>query len=88
MPLSAAECEALKQVLNGKATNQKHLDVARWLRRGDFEEPKGTGGSHSVWVHPSSGRRVLVADHGGGQMNPVFVKKVYRTIREANGCPE
>lgn len=87
MPLTVAECEELKQVLSGKATNQKHLDVARWLRRGDFEEPKGTGGSHVVWVHPS-GARFLVASHGGGQMNKHYVKKAYRTIREANKCPE
>lgn len=87
MALAAEECVELKHALKGKATNYRYSDVARWLQRGDFVEPRGATGSHRVWTH-SGGRRVQLVDHGAGELLPVYVKRAFRTIREANGCPE
>lgn len=87
MALSPQECAELKEVLRGKGTNHRYADVARWLRKADFDPPRDAEGSHRVWVHPS-GRRVLLVDRGHGPILPVYVKKAIRTILEVGACPD
>lgn len=87
MALTSQECAELLGVLQGRAVGHRYSEMARWLRRSDFEPPKKPKGSHRVWRHPS-GRRVGVVDSGGGDMLPAYVKQAIRTMREANQCPE
>lgn len=74
-------------MLSGKGTNRSYSDVARWLRRGNFEPPKMPEGSHRVWVH-TSGRRVQLVEHGRGELLPAYVKNAAKIILEVGECPD
>lgn len=87
MALSHKDCDELRNVLAGKATNYTYSDVARWLRRADFDPPTKPQGSHRVWVHPQSGRRVQLVEHGRGDLLPAYVKNAAKIILEVAECP-
>ena len=87
MDLSGRDCGEIRGALEGKATNYRYADVARWLRKADFTPPRKTSGSHRWWRHPS-GRRVGVPDHGRGQVKRWYVKEAAKAIVEIGGCPE
>lgn len=87
MALSRKDCDEIRSVLTSKATNYTYSDVARWLKRGNFEPPQKPQGSHRVWVHPRSNRRVQLVDHGRGELLPAYVKNAARIILEVGECP-
>lgn len=85
MPLSGADCREVRGALEGKATNYTYADIAKWLRRANFEPPRNPKGSHRVWVHPS-GRRVQLVERGHGELLPAYVKNAARVILETGAC--
>ena len=87
MALSRKDCDEIRSVLSGKATNYTYSGVARWLKRASFEPPKKPQGSHRVWVHQRK-RRVQLVDHGRGELLPAYVKNAARIILEVGECPE
>jgi hypothetical protein len=86
MALSRADCNELRAVVQGKATNYRYLDVARWLTRAEWSVA-GQAGSHRTWRH-ASGRRIVLVDAGRGEVLPVYVKRACRAMLEEGGCPE
>lgn len=80
MPLRPRDCDELREVVRGKATNYRYNDVARWLKRADCILPTGGGGSHETWRHPS-GRKIPMR-RGTGVVLPAYVKKVARILLE------
>jgi len=86
--MAQVNCDELRTILSGKALGFRYGEVARWLRRADFEPPRKPEGSHRVWVHPPSGRRVPLVDKGRGQLLPCYVKAAARTLWEIAGCAD
>ena len=83
-PLEKDDCDLIRALLKGKATNVSYGDLSRLLSRAGFTE-SGKGGSHRTWRHPSVGRVPLV-DSGGGEILPIYVKRALRKILETGGC--
>ncbi len=88
MDLSKGDCREIRHALSTKATGFRYSDVAKWLRRADFEPPPQGSGSHRVWYHSASGRRVQMVDKGRGDILPVYVKRAAQAIIDLGGCPE
>jgi hypothetical protein len=88
MDLSRGDCKEIRGALSGKATGRTYPQVARWLAHADFEPPRGGSGSHRVWYHRPSGKRVPMVDKGRGELLPVYVKRAARAIVDLGGCPE
>ncbi len=87
MELSDRDCREIRGALDGRTTNFRYRDIARWLSKADFVPPSNPRGSHRWWRHPS-GRRVGVPDHGRGQVKWWYVKEVAKVIVELGGCPK
>jgi predicted RNA binding protein YcfA (HicA-like mRNA interferase family) len=85
MPLSGKDCQELRSALAGRATNFRYSDVARWLRRAGFEEPRSEG-SHRTWVHSSTGIRVVLVERGRGELLPVYVKRAVAAMLTIGEC--
>jgi hypothetical protein len=88
MHLSKGDCGDITGALSGKATGWTYQQVTRWLARADFQGPRSGSGSHRVWYHRPSGKRVPMVDKGRGELLPVYVKRAARAIVEIGGCPE
>lgn len=88
MNLSERDCTDIRHALSTKATGFRYSEVAKWLLRAGFEPPRGGSGSHRVWYHRPSGRRLPMVDKGGGEILPVYVKRAARAIIDVGGCAE
>jgi len=88
MDLSKGDCREILNALSSKATGFRYNQVAKWLARADFEPPAKGSGSHRVWYHSPSGRRVPMVDKGRGEILPVYVKRAARAIIDLGGCTE
>jgi hypothetical protein len=86
MDLSKGDCAEIRHALSTKATGCSYRQVARWLRHADFEPPRTATGSHRVWYHSASGRRVQLVDKGSGEILPVYVKRAAQAIIDLGGC--
>lgn len=86
MALSRSDCREVRRALSGKATGYRYDEVARWLRRADFDPPVGSGGSHRVWFHAATSRIAQLVDKGHGELLPVYVKQAAKVILEVGGC--
>jgi hypothetical protein len=86
MDLTDGDCDDLRAILDGRGTNIRYTQLARWLRRADFSE-HGGGGSHRAWRHPSGKRFPAMVDHGRGHILPVYAKRAARAIVDLGGCP-
>jgi len=87
MPLSAADCGKIRQVLKGRGTNYRNKDVARWLEKAGFQPPRNVSGSHRVWRH-HSGRRIVLVDRGKGDILAPYVKNAAKILLEVGACPD
>jgi predicted RNA binding protein YcfA (HicA-like mRNA interferase family) len=63
-----------------KAPRVSAKDVVRALKKLGYEL-KSQRGSHQKWVHPESGRRVIVSMHAGD----IIHTKTFATIVEGTG---
>lgn len=87
MPLSGKDCRKIRGVLEGKATNFRYSDVARWLERAGFEHVGGKG-SHRYWVHPATGTRATLVERGKEELLPAYVKDAASAILKIGSCHE
>ena len=66
--------------MNPRTPRVRAKEVIRALRKLGFEL-RSQKGSHQKWVHPESGRRVIVSMHAGDIIHP----KTLATIIEGTG---
>lgn len=72
------------EAMRNKQSGWRFSDVKSILEAEGFVLRRGSGGSHRVFKHPS-GARVLIVDHGSGELPGPYVREAIDAIDRAGG---